>query len=87
MGDRSKDLDPYLAEHVRDALARDPRVSELDVTVEIDNETVVLSGIVASSQRQEAAAEIVHDLLPDHEIRNETAVADFEEQTEVEHFP
>lgn len=87
MGDRSKELDPYLAEHVREALAQDPRVSELDVTVEIDHETVVLSGTVASSERQEAAAEIARDLLPDHQVRNETAVADFDESTDVEHFP
>ena len=86
MGDRSKNLDPYLVEHIRDALAQDPRVSELDVTVEIDDETVVLSGTVASPERQKAAADIAHRLLPDHEVRNETAVTDFEEQTDVEHF-
>ena len=87
MGDRPKDLDPYLVEHVRDALAHDPRVGELDVAVEIDDETVVLSGTVATAERQEAAADVVRGLLPNHHVRDETEVADFAESTEVEHLP
>ena len=87
MGDRPRDLDPYLIEHVRDALAHDPRVGELDLSVEIDEETVVLTGTVASPDRQEAVGEVARDLLPDHQVRNETAVAEFDEPTEVEHFP
>jgi hypothetical protein len=87
MGDRPRDLDPYLVEHVRDALAHDPRVGELDVAVAIEDETVVLSGTVASPQRQEAAADVVRALLPDHHVRDETEVADFAESTETEHLP
>lgn len=87
MGDRSQDLNPYLVEHVRDALAHDPRVGELDVAVEIEDETVVLSGTVATADRQEAAADVVRDLLPNHHLRDETEVADFAEPTEVEHLP
>ena len=87
MGDRSKELDPYLIEHVREALAQDPRVGELDVTVEIDDETVVLSGMSASPDRQEAAAAVARDLLPNHQVRHETAPTDFAEPTEAEHFP
>ena len=87
MGDRPKDLDPYLVEHLRDALAHDPRVGELDVAIEIDDETIVLSGTVATADRQEAAADVVRDLLPNHHVRDETEVADFAEPTEVEHLP
>ena len=87
MGDRPRDLDPYLVEHVRDALAHDPRVGELDVAVAIEGETVVLSGTVGTADRQEAAANVVRDLLPDHHVRDETEVVDFPEPTEVEHLP
>jgi Flp pilus assembly secretin CpaC len=87
MRDRSQDLDPYLVEHIRDALAHDSRVGELDVKVEINDETVVLSGTVATADRQEAAADVVRDLLPDHHLRDETEVADFAEPTEMEHLP
>ena len=86
MGDPSRDLEPYLIEHIREALATDPRVSELDVAVEIAGDTVVLTGTVASRVRQEAAAAIARELLPNHRVRNETTVADFEEPTETEHF-
>jgi hypothetical protein len=87
VGDHSNNLDPYLIEHIRDALAHDPRVGELDVAVDIHDETVVLSGPVASLERKEAAAGVVRDLLPDHHVRDETEVADFAEPTEVEHLP
>jgi osmotically-inducible protein OsmY len=87
MEKRPDQADPYLAEHVREALAQDPRVGELGVEVEISGETVVLHGTVASAGRQEAAVEVVHGLLPEHEIRDETEVADFPEPTEAEHLP
>lgn len=88
MADKPSDGDPYLVAHVRDALAHDPRLSELGVTIECAGQTVVLSGTLASLERQQAAADIVHDLLPDHEVRNETTVAELPEPTEsdVEHF-
>jgi Flp pilus assembly secretin CpaC len=87
MGDRAKEPEPYLVEHVRDALAHDPRVGELDVTVEVEGETVVLSGSLSSPERRQAAAEVARDLLPDHQVRNETSVAEFDEPTEAEHLP
>jgi hypothetical protein len=87
MADQPTNLDPYLAEHVREALAQDARVGELGVKVEISGETVVLSGTLTTPERQEAAAAVAHDLLPDHEVRNETAVTDHPESTEVEHLP
>ena len=88
MPDQPRERDPYLIEHVRDALAHDPRLSELGVDVEITDETVVLSGTLGSLERQQAAADIVHDLLPHHDVRNETTVPDLAEPTDgdVEHF-
>jgi osmotically-inducible protein OsmY len=88
MADKPSDTDPYLVEHVRDALAHDPRLSELGVSIECAGQTVVLSGALASLERQQAAADIVHELLPDHEVRNETTVSELPEPaaTDVEHF-
>ena len=89
MADRPADLDPYLPEHVRDALANDPRVGELGVQVVSRGGSLVLSGTVASSARQAAAAEIARLLAPDLLVIDETVVADFPEPTEtdVEHLP
>lgn len=87
MAERPTDLDPYLAEHVREALAQDPRVGELDVGVAIDGERVVLRGRLPSPASQAAAAEIARRFVPGHLIVDETIVADFPESTEAEHIP
>lgn len=87
MEKRATTPDPYLAEHVREALARDPRIGELGVDVEIAGETVILSGTVASLERQEAAAAVVHELLPDYQVRDETEVVELPEPSEAEHLP
>jgi osmotically-inducible protein OsmY len=84
---RANDPDLYLAEHVREALAGDPRVSELGVDVAISGQSVVLRGTLPSRQRQEAAVALVRQLLPRHHVRDETVIADFPEPTEVEHLP
>jgi osmotically-inducible protein OsmY len=87
MADQSPEPDPYLAEHVREALGKDSRVSELGVEVEISGQTVILSGAVTSAERQAAAAAVAHDLLPQHQVRNETRVAELPEPTDSEHLP
>ena len=81
--------DPYLVEHVREALAHDARVSELGVEVDVSGGVVILSGTMTSSERQAAAAEVVHELLPDHVVRNEILVPDLPEPTDrdIEHLP
>jgi hypothetical protein len=87
MTDNAPDLDPYLAQHVREALAQDPRVGELGVDVEIDEEAVVLRGGVTSAERQEAATEVARDLAPGRPVRNETTVDVFDEPPREEHLP
>ena len=87
MTDNAHDLDPYLAQHVREALAQDPRVGELGVDVQIDEEAVVLRGVVTSAERREAAAEVARDLAPDRTVRNETTIEAFDEPPREEHLP
>ena len=87
MEKRATTPDPYLAEHVREALAHDPRIGELGVEVEIVGETVVLSGTVVSLERQEATAAVVRDLLPEYQVRDETEVVELPEPSEAEHLP
>jgi BON domain len=89
MADRPAELDPYLPEHVRDALANDPRVGELGVQVVIRGGQLILSGTVSSPERQAAAAEIARGLAPGLLVVDEIIVADYPEPTEtdVEHLP
>ncbi len=49
----------YQAEHVRQALAADPRVSALGLEIEIGDAEVWVRGLVATKARRDAALEIV----------------------------
>lgn len=64
----------YVAEHIRDALRKDPRVGELDVQVRITGNRVFVNGNVTTADRQRAITEIVEELLPDIEVCNETSI-------------
>ncbi len=67
---------PYVLAHVRDALATDPRVSELGVELTIAQGTLVLTGRVASEALRAAAGQVASEQAPDFEIRNDLDVVD-----------
>lgn len=84
-------LDPaapaeYLVGHLEDALARDPRVTEQGLRVQIlDNPmTVVVTGTVVAPERKAAVADVVRELLSGVAVRDETTVADYPEDSRVE---
>jgi len=60
----------YREQHVREALARDPRVNELGISVRLASGKLFLAGAVASDERRRAAAAVVAELCPDLEIHN-----------------
>jgi osmotically-inducible protein OsmY len=64
----------YLVAHVREALARDGRTNELHVDVTVAGRRVFLTGEVASEERRQAVRDVVSELLPDHDVHNETTV-------------
>ena len=66
----------YLSEHVQDALARDPRLNELGVTVTISADKAFLTGDVATDVRRDAVGAVAAELLPDHEVHNHVTVVD-----------
>lgn len=69
-------LTPYDAEHIRDALIHDPRVNELDVHLRQVNDTLVVTGNVASEQRRDAITTVVAELAGDVKVRNDVTVTD-----------
>ena len=77
----------YVAEHVRAALASDPGVSELGVKVRIIEKKIFLSGSVATAARQARIGEIVREMLPDYEVRNEVAVEEIAKAAKAESLP
>jgi osmotically-inducible protein OsmY len=81
----STDESQYVAAHVQEALARDPRVNEpeLGVTV-VNGRRVVVNGQVPSQERHDAVTEVVRECCPDLEVENRTTVARFPEADGVE---
>lgn len=79
--------DEYRAQHVRDALAHDPRVADLSISVTVEAGAVHLSGQVSTEERRNAAAEVARETLGDHDVRNEVTVSDCDEPDGVENLP
>lgn len=87
-------LDPgapaeYLVGHIEDALARDPRVTEQGLRVQVSGAppTVVVTGTVVSERHKAALAEVLAELLPGARLDDQTTVADYPEPQEVEELP
>jgi osmotically-inducible protein OsmY len=80
--------DAYRCERLREALARDPRVSSLDLEVRlIGNGEVLVSGEVATPQRRRAVAEVVAEELPGLRLHNEVVVTPVAGTAGVEELP
>lgn len=61
----------YIVGHLQTALATDPRVNLLDVKVMVTNDKVHLTGDVLSEHKKRSVEEVVSELYPHLEIRNE----------------
>jgi osmotically-inducible protein OsmY len=77
-------LPDYLVAHVQEALAEDPRVSDLGIHVAVRGRKVFLSGTVASEERRLAVAAVVGEVASGYEIHNETEVAAYAEADDME---
>jgi BON domain len=73
----STDESEYVAAHVQEALARDPRVNEPELGVTVVKGRVVVHGNVPSAERQRSVADVVRECCPDLEVENRTTVARF----------
>jgi osmotically-inducible protein OsmY len=76
--------DDYVSERVREALAHDPSLGELDVNVTIRADKVFLTGTVATPERHARIAQIAASVSGDREVCNETVVSTMEENPEPE---
>lgn len=64
----------YLATHVKEALAADPRVASLDLKVDVRENTVHVGGEVASEDVRHAVDEILRGLPEVEQFVNHTRV-------------
>lgn len=67
----------YVAAHVHEALARDPRVNEPELQVSIVKGRVLVTGVVPTDERRAAVTDVVQERCPDLEVENRTTVARF----------
>jgi osmotically-inducible protein OsmY len=67
--------DAYLVERIREALAHDPRVSELGICVTVAGGKILLSGEVATPERKAAATEVAEPLAEGRAVHNALAVS------------
>ena len=65
----------YLIAHIREALAKDGRVNELDIDVAVAGGRIFLTGEVATAKRRDAITEVLRERFPECELVNEVNVA------------
>jgi len=65
----------YLIQRIREALAHDPRVGELELAVNVRGGKVFITGTIHSDERRRAVSEVVEEVVPDLEVHNQTQVA------------
>jgi hypothetical protein len=56
-------MNPYLVQHIQDALASDPRARELGVDAQVMGDHVVLTGTVATPDLRDAIGEVVAEVV------------------------
>ena len=72
----SGDTDTYVIEHVRQALATDPRSGVQGLRVTRHGDCVVVAGTVTSESRRSAVGEVAGEVAGDLRVCNEIVVVD-----------
>lgn len=76
----------YLVGKIREALAEDARVNELDIQVTVAGRKVFVSGNVTTADRRKAISTVLAELLPGYDVHNEVRVNRFVETDHVENL-
>jgi hypothetical protein len=66
-------VNPYLVQHIQEALASDPRARELGVDAQVMGDRLVLTGTVATPDLRDAIGEVVGEVV-ERECGDELAV-------------
>ena len=74
----------YVIAQVQEALARDPRTSELGIHVRVAGPAVFLSGAVASAEHGEAVVTVAREVVTGFEVRDDLTVSPWDEGGEEE---
>jgi hypothetical protein len=72
---RTADESPdYLTQRVREALAHDPRLGELELGVDLRGDRLFVTGSVHTEERRAAIDDVVREIAPDLEMHNQVQV-------------
>jgi hypothetical protein len=74
----------YLATHLQEALAQDPRVHEPQLRVTIRGGRIQVTGDVPTVQRKEAVTEVIRELEPALRVENLVDVTDAQAEPRTE---
>jgi len=77
----------YVVAHVREAIAQGRLLNELHLSISVQGSKIFLTGVVGTPERRTALTEVVRAVAPDHEVCNETEVAEFPEAEGAEEIP
>ncbi len=66
----------YLAAHIQQRLAEDPRTAEQGVRAFVRDRQVFLRGAVPSAQRRDRVLAVARELLPDHAVHDELTLTE-----------
>jgi osmotically-inducible protein OsmY len=87
MNERADEAPHYLVQRIREALAHDPAVAELELEVTVRGSKVFVAGTIPTKDRQSAITDVVQRAAPDHEVHNETSVAVMSGTVDEEELP
>lgn len=82
--DQSREPKQYVVEHIRDLLAQDPRIGELDIHVKVVGDRVFIRGTVPTTDRRNVISSVLETVVSDYEVNNELSVVELVENTEEE---
>jgi hypothetical protein len=69
----------YLAAHLQEVLARDPRVNAPELRLSVsDDAVVVVEGVLPTPERCGAVDSVILEAYPGARVDNRTTLADFE---------
>jgi len=65
----------YVIQRVREALAHDPRVGELELGVDVRGDRLFVTGSVQTEERRAAVEQVAREAAPGMEVHNQVLVA------------
>lgn len=74
----------YLVAKIQNVLATDPRVNKLDVKVMVCAGKIHLMGQTSTEERRLLISQVVSEMVPDMEVRNELTVIEVGEPAQAE---